>query len=277
MGGKVILDLIRGATIIAPSDLDAYDPSKNNGTGTGHQSGEIVSYVNILSANSYFHTLRAYISTNIVPTGTSPEDSLFDAESKPSGLWKGIEEQIEIPTFPASQTLVSGHAQLKSITNPLQGNGVIDANNGYGYIYNSFSTTTENIPYVVRPNSVSTTEQGRWILTYKFDTDKPYRFIIPEIPQGGGLTNIEIQLTSAFPQDYWYSIEDPYEEITDITITVQPDYSIYDAPNKSFPNKSYFVVDATNAINDISITFTNTTQYQLNFIVTGKQIGRAHV
>lgn len=150
--------------VIDVNDIEIYDPLKPNDpiSGFAYEAGNVfISYVNIGSLDEMFQSAAIYRCANDTLTGVSPEDSLYDIISNPTGSWEYQGQQIEISTNTGATVYASSTNVLRTITGYKSGDHIFVGSLGRIYRYSS------TIESGIKPNN-GTVGSGSWVVNGYF-------------------------------------------------------------------------------------------------------------
>lgn len=151
---KLKWESILGSTeIITVESATVYDPNR----AIGYEAGNtFVSFVNENSANPIFQTAALYRCRLDATMGVSPESSLYNADTNPTGNWEYQGTQVAITEGSTAQTHVPSVTDLRKITGYKDLHTVVVIEESIIYQYQDSSTSG------VQPND-NQTSTGRWV------------------------------------------------------------------------------------------------------------------
>lgn len=166
--------LVRDEKRLYVYDNDGWKPGSNGASETltpentvVYQPAEIytagnvfVSFVNETSADPLFQEAAIYRSRVDTPAGVSPEDSLYNPDTNPTGKWEYQGKTVTVSSYNTTASVVPSLADLRSIEGMKTSDTVIVHDIGYYYRFDSAEETGE------KPNDNS---QGSWVKRGRFN------------------------------------------------------------------------------------------------------------
>jgi len=149
--------------VLTIENTTVYDSDEVYGIGN-----VFVSYVNESSEEELFQSAAIYRSRTVTVKGISPEDSLYDLDTNPTGKWEYQGQSVTLQSGGLATIAAESVTDIMGITDYADGNNIFDISTLFLYRFDSSSTETHDGVTVIKPNDIDSGDAGRWLKIKEF-------------------------------------------------------------------------------------------------------------